>query len=59
MRKMKGVNIWVNRELTWTVFLTRCEGPGCSGEYISDKNIELINVLLPKPLSPGKKTKQR
>ena len=35
-----------------TVFLSRCEGPGYSLEYMSVKNIELINVDLPSPDSP-------
>ena len=37
---------------TLTVFLSLAEGPGHSAEYTSVRNMELIRVDLPRPLSP-------
>lgn len=40
------------KNLTCTVFLILCEGPGYSGEYRSVRKSELISVDFPRPDSP-------
>lgn len=46
------------KNVTCTVFLILCEGPGYSGEYRSVRKSELMSVDFPRPDSPERQRRR-